>query len=757
MGLLDKATQAMYYEGNDYGNYQFTSLDDIITQFQIAYVGENKIIPKVKRADIAFHAQRAMQELSFDTFKSIKAYQIELPPSLQMILPIDYVNYTKISSVDSSGIKHPLYPTRHTSNPFQVKQEDDKGYYFSTDENLVINSTFDAAIPLTANWGKYGPETSHAWSSTKGANDQWPLNIDDIILQNSDELKFKHLWINSGSNVASHAYCVWQKIDVRDLQVIDFSAYGNSAGAQSNINAAGVVRVGLTSVDPTTGLKPDGSIGWENQGLKGGAVNASRTSSLNPNYSTPNNQTNSMEITYSEWTDATSGVKDITDVDVDEYDYIWVIIQSYIPFATTAITDYDTWDHDGDDVGGINYMDSSHAAYSFTSATDNSSLGDEQITDVENRDFSSSSDWSALNISGGSLTEPSNRLQVVTSTDDEVEGTKLASSKLTTPIIGETYRIAAKLDNTSGATTPTIQFSYAGADAVNVTATSGTGPSDGTINTTEQEYYADIVAVNTTGNLIIQNAASTSSTTFTIDDVLVKRLGFGMKKGPTKKSTDEQSTHGSYSGQIFTHGTDYDGGTLFDTTSPGFGPTSATNTSHIINSVSNIIIKSSISLELLVSENEDTNSSTWNNYKSTTSSENNTDDYTDSTYWPAGGERFGLEPSHAQINGSFFIDSQRGKIHFSSNISGKTVILDYISDSLGTDDEMQVHKFAEEAMYKWIAYGILSARANTPEYIINRFKRERFAETRKAKLRLSNIKLEEITQILRGKSKQIKH
>ena len=70
---------------------------------------------------------------------------------------------------------------------------------------------------------------------------------------------------------------------------------------------------------------------------------------------------------------------------------------------------------------------------------------------------------------------------------------------------------------------------------------------------------------------------------------------------------------------------------------------------------------------------------------------------------------------------------------------------------------MIVHKFAEEAMYKWIAYGCLSARVNVPEYLIGRFKKEKFAETRKAKLRLSNIKLEEITQILRGKSKQIKH
>ena len=70
---------------------------------------------------------------------------------------------------------------------------------------------------------------------------------------------------------------------------------------------------------------------------------------------------------------------------------------------------------------------------------------------------------------------------------------------------------------------------------------------------------------------------------------------------------------------------------------------------------------------------------------------------------------------------------------------------------------MQVHKFAEEAMYKWIVYGCISARMDVPEHVVMRYKKERFAETRKAKLRLSNIKLEEITQILRGKSKQIKH
>jgi hypothetical protein len=153
---------------------------------------------------------------------------------------------------------------------------------------------------------------------------------------------------------------------------------------------------------------------------------------------------------------------------------------------------------------------------------------------------------------------------------------------------------------------------------------------------------------------------------------------------------------------------------------------------------------------------ENPTSTTLSNYQSSTPSENQ-DDYQDDTYWPMDGSRYGLDPQHAQANGSFYIDERNGKIHFSSNISGKTVILDYISDSLGTDIEMRVHKFAEEAMYKWISHAILAGKANIPEYQVNRFKKERFAAVRTAKLRLSNIKLEEITQILRGKSKQIKH
>ena len=152
----------------------------------------------------------------------------------------------------------------------------------------------------------------------------------------------------------------------------------------------------------------------------------------------------------------------------------------------------------------------------------------------------------------------------------------------------------------------------------------------------------------------------------------------------------------------------------------------------------------------------DTESDTWTNYKAHTPTDF-LDKYDDGTYDLVIGERYGLDPQHAQVNGSFYIDELAGKIHFSSSVANKTLILEYISDSLGTDAEMKVHKFAEEAMYKSIAYAIMSTKIGIPEYLVNRFKKEKRAEIRKAKLRLSNIKLEEITQILRGKSKWIKH
>lgn len=121
------------------------------------------------------------------------------------------------------------------------------------------------------------------------------------------------------------------------------------------------------------------------------------------------------------------------------------------------------------------------------------------------------------------------------------------------------------------------------------------------------------------------------------------------------------------------------------------------------------------------------------------------------------GQRYGLQPEEAQVNGVFTINKRLGKFSFSSDLAGKVIIIEYISDGLAVDEDMKVPKMAEQAMYMHISHAILSGRSNVPEYIVNRFKRERSAALRNAKIRLSNIKTEEIAQVLRNKAKWIKH
>lgn len=104
----------------NYGEYSYIKLNDVINNFMVAYVGDGKLINQVKRTDVIFHAKRSLQEFSYDTLRSIKSQELTIPPSLSIILPQDYVNYVNISWIDHAGIKHPVFPTNNfTVSPYE--------------------------------------------------------------------------------------------------------------------------------------------------------------------------------------------------------------------------------------------------------------------------------------------------------------------------------------------------------------------------------------------------------------------------------------------------------------------------------------------------------------------------------------------------------------------------------------------------------------------------------------------------------------
>ena len=441
MALLNQ-TQNEYYEGDNYGSYQFVTLQDIIDQFMVVYVGEDKIIEKAKRFDVAFHAQRALAELSFDTFKSVKSQEITLPPSLTMILPHDYVNYTKISVTDESGIKHPLYPTKNTSNPTPIFQNDDGTYHIKAKGTLTNGS------------------------------DQLVLN------------------------------------DKYDNILVGMVISGGVGDVEGNVVKATSVSGGITTIT----------------------------------------------------------------------------MDNVSTLTQTAFANF----------------------------------------------------------------EFKNKLDLILETETQV----------------------------------------------NVT-------SSGMTVTAETNFITGIDAADLSD---VKKGMLVSSDLFPIGTIVTDVI--------------------ASAGQVFTNS---------DALSNG-SPTSI-----VFTSTTN-------------------NSTTWTSYKNHEPKENTLKDYDydDQIYEQNVGQRYGLSPQEAQINGSYFIDDNRGLIYFSSNLNGKNIVLDYISDGLGTEEEMKVHKFAEEAMYRSIAYGLV-AGSKYLQPLVQRYKREKFAAVRQAKLRLSNIKLTELVQIMRNKSKHIKH
>ena len=148
---------------NNYGSYEYIKLNDIVNNFLVAYVGQDKLIPRVNRTDVIFHAKRGLQEFSYDTLKSIKSQELSVSDSLSIVIPQDYVNYVKLSWSDANGIKHTIYPTQLTSSPWEAPVQDDKG--------SIIQDNFGDNVEGTS-------QINEAWKTFNPSNitGLWPAD-----------------------------------------------------------------------------------------------------------------------------------------------------------------------------------------------------------------------------------------------------------------------------------------------------------------------------------------------------------------------------------------------------------------------------------------------------------------------------------------------------------------------------------------------------------------------------------------------------
>lgn len=108
----------------------------------------------------------------------------------------------------------------------------------------------------------------------------------------------------------------------------------------------------------------------------------------------------------------------------------------------------------------------------------------------------------------------------------------------------------------------------------------------------------------------------------------------------------------------------------------------------------------------------------------------------------------------------FRVDKQRGLIQFNSNVEGKSVVLEYISDGLDTvygtltESDIKIHKKLEEAFIDAIYYKAIK-NGQAPLYEKTRARKEYYNSKRLAKRRINALRRDEIIQAFSGASKWV--
>jgi hypothetical protein len=106
------------------------------------------------------------------------------------------------------------------------------------------------------------------------------------------------------------------------------------------------------------------------------------------------------------------------------------------------------------------------------------------------------------------------------------------------------------------------------------------------------------------------------------------------------------------------------------------------------------------------------------------------------------------------LNGTFVENKEQGRIHFDSSVESKIIVLEYISDGLqfSNESDIKVNKFAEYALYNWANWNLLTLRNGPADYEIRRAKKDYDTAYRNAKIRLLNIKIAELNQIIKQRN-----
>lgn len=145
-------SQADYYDNpDDWGNYQYITLEEVINNYMMS-MSSDDLTSTTPRHKILYQARRGFRELHYDVLREVRAIELELPPSLTITLPPDFVNYVRISWVTEDGILVPMVTNNSMSIASRYLQDHEYNILFD-DSGCVLedNHVVDPATVEVSN------------------------------------------------------------------------------------------------------------------------------------------------------------------------------------------------------------------------------------------------------------------------------------------------------------------------------------------------------------------------------------------------------------------------------------------------------------------------------------------------------------------------------------------------------------------------------------------------------------------------------
>lgn len=145
---MRQTPEEYYSDAANHGDYQYVTLSDMVTNFILNYVGNDKLINNIHRDTILFHFKRGLSEFNYDVLKEVKVLSFDIGDALTLTLPYDYINYTRLSWLDTNGLLRPMIENRDSKIALEYLLDNEYNIVYDNNGYPITTETDGISVGL---------------------------------------------------------------------------------------------------------------------------------------------------------------------------------------------------------------------------------------------------------------------------------------------------------------------------------------------------------------------------------------------------------------------------------------------------------------------------------------------------------------------------------------------------------------------------------------------------------------------------------